>query len=202
MKNNIFIEYYPSQDKKRLSEIIGNEIKDIIKISYECYDEFLDDWEEYNEYQNEFSFFKYSYGSVLLRFSNELEYLFYSAEELNSVMLLCQRDGINVNPYYVLNKEINSDIRSIYSVKDDRSLYFNRFINRKINKIKILTQNNLNSKQEGRPSDMGIEILFEDIKDSLILGHNLDKNKSFVFSILEGNDIKDDKHIFVKDEIE
>ncbi|WP_326983255.1 hypothetical protein VUJ46_01535 [Chryseobacterium sp. MYb264] len=202
MKKNIFIEYYPSQDRKRLCEIVGNEIKDIIKISYESYDEFLNDWDDYHEYQNKFSFFKYSYGCVLLRFSNELEYLFYSADEQNSVMLLCQRDAMNVNPYYVLNKEVNSEIKMIFSVKEDRDLYFNRFINRKIKKINILTKNNLNSKEEDLPSNMGIELLFENMNESLILSHHLDENKSFVFSILEGNDIKDDKQIFVKDEIE
>nr|WP_315033171.1 hypothetical protein [uncultured Chryseobacterium sp.] len=202
MGKDKFIEYYPSQDKKKLSKIIGNEIKDILKISYETYEEFVYDWSDYNEYQNKISFFKYSSGSVLLRFSNDLEYLFYSADELNSVMLLCQKDSMNINPYYVLDEEVNSDVRMIFSVKDNRDLLFNHFMNKRIKKIKILTKNNLNSKEKSLPSDMGIELFFENINESLILNHHLDENKSFTFSILKGNDIKDDKHIIVKDEIE
>ena len=49
---------------------------------------------------------------------------------------------------------------------------------------------------------MGIELCFENMNESLILNHHLDKNKSFTFSILKGGDIEGDKQILVKDEIE
>ncbi len=183
---DIFDNNVPSEKIDELEKIIGLQISGMIKVSYETYQDHLDYLNEVGleKYDDLTSFFKYSYGNILLIFNNGVEYSFGSAEDLNSIILCCEKDiSGNKRKAYVLE---DTDVLEKTSVMDfDND--FRSVLNKTIISINILTSKKMNSKQQGLPSEIGLEFVFED-KTKLILSHNLTRN-SFVFAVLTEDDI-------------
>jgi len=173
----------PSEKKEELEYLIQNKIVCMMKTSYETYEDYLDYLDQVGiyEYRDRTSFFKYSYGGVMLRFDDGSEYSFGSAEDLNSVIMSCQKDSFGKkNEKYILD---DKDILSLDSVLDIDYEYKN-IMYKKIVEINSLTTEYLSSKEQSVPSEKGIEFLFEN-GNSLILAHNLTGN-NFVFAVLSG----------------
>lgn len=164
-----------------LKQLIGCKVVNLVKVSYETFAAHLEylDLIERNTYRDRLSFFKYSYGSLLIVFDDGVEYSFSSSEDLNSVIMCCQKDNRGQkNDKYILEDESVLDITSVSDFESE----FVEMLNQKVKAINILTALGLNSKQESLPSEQGIEFIFENGK-KLILSHNLTEN-SFVFAVL------------------
>ena len=60
----------PTEREDEFKELIGCKIVSIMKFSYETFKDYLDylDYVEQNGYRDRISFFKYSYGCLLLVF--------------------------------------------------------------------------------------------------------------------------------------
>lgn len=172
-----------SEKAKELAGLLGHKIVNIIKVSYETFQQHLDYLDEVKieGYRDEDSFFKYSYGGVLIAFDNESEYSFGSAEDLNSVVLCCQKKSTGeYNENYILNsKDVASKI-SIHELEQEHD--YKEITNQEIVSINILTVSNLNYKEQGIPSEQGVEFILKNDK-KIIISHNL-TNNSFVFSVL------------------
>lgn len=171
----------PSVKEDSLKHLLGCKVINLVKTSYETFAKHLEylDLTEQTGYRDRLSFFKYSYGSLLITFDNGAEYSFASAEDLNSVIMSCQKDTLGQkNDKYILEDESVLDITSVSDVKGD----FVEMLNQKVKAINILTTLGLNSKQESLPSEQGVEFIFEN-DNKLILSHNLTEN-SFVFAVL------------------
>ena len=171
----------PSVKEDGLKHLIGCKVIGLIKISYETFANHLEylDLTEQTGYRDRLSFFKYSYGSLLIIFDNGVEYSFSSAEDLNSVIMCCQKDNSGQkNDKYILADESVLDITSVSDFESE----FVDMLNQKIKSINILTTLDLNSKQESLPGEQGIEFIFDN-GSKLILSHNLTEN-SFVFAVL------------------
>jgi hypothetical protein len=164
-----------------LKNLIDCKIINLAKASYETFADHLEylDLTSQASYRDKLSFFKYSYGSLLIVFDNGIEYSFASAEDLNSVIMCCQKgtDGKR-NSNYIMD---DKDVLDIASISDFES-EFGEMLNQKVMTINILTAVDLNSKQRALPSEQGIEFIFEN-GSKLILSHNLTEN-SFVFAVL------------------
>ncbi|MGB4774921.1 MAG: hypothetical protein WBP45_07115 [Daejeonella sp.] len=182
----IFEWTIPSKKENELKRLIGHKILSMVKTSYETFQEHLNYLDEVGEidYRDRLSFFKYSYGGLLIFFDNDTEYYFGSAEDLNSVIMGCQK---NINGKYNENYILDDkDVLDKTSVSDFFDNDFKKILNQKIRLINILTTNNLNGKEQCVPSEKGIEFIFENNK-KLILSHNLTEN-SFVFAVLTERD--------------
>ncbi len=163
----------------RVKNLINARIKDIIKCSFESYKEY----ESYliecdlREYNNMESYFKYSYGAILILLDN-CELSFSSAEDLNSLIARYEKnvDGAE-GEQYLMNDIDVLDKTSISQLYPNSGL-----VNQRVSGVDILTRDNLSPKEKGLPSEVGLRFKLEN-GYSFILAHNLTKN-SFVFSIL------------------
>jgi len=180
MKNQ-FAYLVPSESRMRT--LIGTKIKDIVMCSFETY-------EEHKEYLNECdidgfddreSFFKYAFGALLIVFE-EVELSFASAEDLNSLIVRYQKTSNNqIYENYILEDPDVLEKISIHDIGGHSEL-----INQEIVGIEILTRNDLNSRKQDLPSEVGIHFYLKNDK-RFTLSHNLSEN-NFVFSILFEND--------------
>lgn len=171
----------PSVKEDSLKHLVGCKVTSLVKTSYETFANHLEylDMTGQTDYRDRLSFFKYSYGSLLITFDNGAEYSFGSAEDLNSVIMSCQKDNRGQkNDNYILEDESVLDITSVSDFESE----FVELLGQKIKTINILTMLGLNSKQASLPSEQGIEFIFEN-GSKLILSHNLTEN-SFVFAVL------------------
>lgn len=186
--NSDFTYLIPS--KSNINNIVGLEIKNIIKYSFETYDEFIEYLNDVgiNKFHNKESFFKYSYGALLIVF-NDCELSFVSAEDLNSLIVCYEKDTKNIiNEKSLLKDEDVLNKTSILELDAHTDL-----INQKVVSIDILTRNDLSPKERGLPSEVGLRFNLTNQK-SFIISHNLTQN-SFVFSILFKNDTLPDSVI-------
>lgn len=173
---------YLVPSESRVDTLIGAQIKDIVKCSFETYEEY----KEYLEacsivgFDDRESFFKYGDGVLLIVF-NEMEVSFTSAEDLNSIILRFEKIANEVDEKYILNDDDVLDKTSILDIEEDSDL-----INQKIMSIEILSRNDLSAKEQGLPSELGVRFNLSNDK-SFILSHNLTQN-SFVFSFLVESD--------------
>jgi len=167
----------PSEKEKSLRSLIGCKIVDIVKTSYETYPEYLSYLNEVGIDYNidKISFFKFSYGGLVIIFDNGVKCHFGSAEDLNSI-IICFNDSCN---------DFN-DAKELTFVSNIDNNPFLKLLNYKIIKINILTRNDLNSKQKGLPSENGLEFIFKN-DEKIILSHNLTDN-NFVFGVLTKED--------------
>jgi len=180
MKNQ-FAYLVPSES--RMGTLIGSEIKDIIKCSFETY-------QEHKEYLNECdidgfddkeSFFKYGNGPFLIVFK-DVELSFSSAEDLNSLIVCYQKTSDNqIYENYIFEDSAVLEKIPILDIGN-----YSDLINQEIVGIEILTRNDLNPKEQCVPSEVGIHFYLKNNK-RFTLSHNLTEN-SFVFSILFEND--------------
>lgn len=186
----------PSVYESNLRQLIGCRLLNIVKVSYETFQDHLDYLDEVGKegYRDRLSFFKYSYGGVLLTFDNNAEYSFGSAEDLNSVIMCCEKDPIlGYRPSYIMDKASVLDNTSALDFENE----FQEFLNVKIVSIKILSRNDLNPKEQGLPSETGVAFLFEGGRQ-LILSHNLTDDNN-VFGVLSEKD-KITNNVIVKKE--
>ncbi len=184
---NTFTYSVPSKKKLVLERLIHQEIVDIIKCSFESYDEYIAYLDEVKivGYRNKESFFKYSYGVFLIIFNNKEEYSFAVADDINSIILRCQKDRFEKKyEKYILEDVDMKEKISVMDLDDKNDL--NKLINTKIEIINILTSNKLNPKQQALDSEQGIEFILQNDK-KLILGYNLLLN-SFMFALLDQDD--------------
>lgn len=178
---------YSIPSEKRIHQLVGTKMIDLIKYSYEDFLEYTDYLEEVGiaGYRDWLSFFKYGYGGLLIVFDNGVEYSFGSAEDINSIVMCGQRNAEGTyRQGYIMN---DADIKEAISASEMNDVHFNEITNRKIVMINVLTPIMQTSKQQGLPSEVGIEFVLENEK-KLILSHNLTAD-SFVFSVLTDNDV-------------
>ena len=176
-----------SEKENELKHLIGRKIVSMVKTSYETFQEHLNYLDEVGEinYRDRLSFFKYSYGSLLIIFDNNTEYSFGSAEDLNSIIMSCEKNiKGEYNKKHLAEDRSVLDKTSIFDVENNTD--FKELLYQNIMSINILTTNDLSGKEQGRPSEKGIEFIFENNK-KLILSHNLTEN-SFVFAVLTERD--------------
>lgn len=170
---NLFNWTILSEKKEELKHIIGCEIVDIVKVSYESFQDYLlylDDICE-NRYRDIFSFFRYHYGSIVFSFNNGMEYSFCIADDLNSIIMSCERDiNGNCSKNYYLDDDSVIEMISINYFKEF-TISCN-FLNQPINAINILTKKDLSSKLECVPSEMGLELILQN-GEKIYLHHNL-----------------------------
>lgn len=191
-----FVWEVPSVHEGELRQLIGCRLLNIVKVSYETFQDHLDYLNEVGKegYRDTISFFKYSYGSVLLIFDNNAEYSFASAEDLNSVIMCCQKDPVfGYRLSYIMNDADVLDNTSALDFENE----FQKFLNIKIVSIKILSRSDLRPKPQGLPSETGVAFLFEGGRQ-LILSHNL-TDDNFVFGVLSERD-KITNNVIVKKE--
>jgi len=179
--NNDFTYLIPSESN--IKNIVGSEIKDIIKCSFETYEEFI----EYlntcgvNGHNDKKSYFKYSYGTLLIIFKN-CELSFSSAEDLNSIILCYEK-----NTESILNKRnLLEDVDVLNKISIFELDINSDIINQRIDSIDVLTRKDLSPKEKGLPSEVGLRFNLNN-KKNFILSHNLTQN-NFVFSILFENE--------------
>jgi hypothetical protein len=172
--------------EKKLNYILGRKIKNIIKCSYERYQDYLDYLNLIKRKDNHDikSFFKYSYGSVLVIFDDESEYLFSSADDLNSVILCCQKQDHIYKSDYILNDTDVLEKITVFDIPDNYD--FISLIDKVITQVNILSVSDMNYKEQGVSSEKGLEFIFDN-NDKLLFSHNLTED-NFVFSILTDKD--------------
>jgi len=179
MKNQS-TELVPSESK--LNTLIGSQIKDIIKCSFETYEEhkeYLDEF-EIDGFDDKESFFKFGDGPLLIVFE-DVELSFVSAEDLNSLIVFLEKTDNDIAENYILK---DSDVLEKISIHDIGG--HSELINQEIVGIEILTRNDLSPKEQCVPSEVGVHFYLKNNK-RFTLSHNLTEN-SFVFSILFEND--------------
>jgi hypothetical protein len=173
---NLFCWTIPNEKKALLHQLIGCKIVDMIKISYETYHDYLNYLDEIqeNSYRDKVSFFKFHFGSLFVIFDNKVECSFSIADDLNSLIMICQKsiEGRIYNDYSLTDKTV-LDKTSIFEI--DKSCEISKMINQPVSKINILTLENLQGKLANVPSEMGLEFVFQN-NERLSLSYNLSKN--------------------------
>jgi len=179
MKNQS-TELVPSESK--LKSLIGSQIKDIIRCSFETYEEHKEYLKEcdIDGFDDRESFFKYAYGAILIVFE-DVELSFVSAEDLNSLIVFLEKTDNEIVENYILKDSEVLEKISIHDIGGHSEL-----INQEIVGIEILTRNDLNSRKQDLPSEVGIHFYLKNNR-RFTLSHNLTEN-NFVFSILFEND--------------
>ncbi len=186
----------PSDNNNILENIIGKEIRSIIKASHETYSDHISYLNDVGiaGYRDQFSFFKYALGSFIFSFSDGTECAFSSAEDLNSIIMSLQKSSTQeINQNYIFDDDDVLDFIKLDTIESSTDLQ--NTINKKITTINILTKANLNDKEKLLPSEKGVEFIFENHK-KIILSHNLTEN-NFVFSIQTETDALERKDFIV-----
>ena len=171
--------------KSQLQSLIGESIRDMVKCSFETYEDHLEYlyFPDMKDYDDQKSFFKYSYGCLLIIFDN-YEFTFASAEDLNSLIVKCEKKGDIIYDDYILNDVDVLEKTYVKQINDNTD--FLDVLDQEIIAIDILSTNNLNAIQMGLPSEKGLRFSLKN-NCELILSHNLTEN-SFVFSVLTKKD--------------
>ena len=178
----------PSEKEQDLKLLIGSRITDLIKMSDETFTEYIAYLEEIgNEnYKDKLSFFKFSFGGLLIQFDSGIQCYFSSAEDLNSIIIAFEAD----------NNDFSGGTEELTHACEVENNPFQNLLNKAIIQINILSRVDLNSKQLSTPSEVGMEFIMAD-DSKLVLSHNLTEN-NFVFGVLTEDDIYTSKTAILK----
>lgn len=197
MDYSYYNEYnYPTHRKNDLCRMIGDEIVDIIKCSYETYNEYVDYEKGLNRdlFITEMDYFQYSFGFLLIKYKSEVEYSFCYLDVTQSVSVNLEKNVNKLCDNYALD---DKDIKDIRSIKNYPNTSFYRFLNKKIIRINILTKKQLNSLLLTRPCEYWLEFIFQD-GSGLVLGFGIVTSEFSIFNnnILPSDNVKIKETIF------
>lgn len=182
-----------SKKKEELRHMIGYEIVNILKISYDGFQDYLNYLDEIyeNRYRDRFSYFRFHYGRLIFFLNNGIKYSFSIADDLNSLIMSCE-EGVDerFTMSHYLNDDTNVKNISIYEFMDEKSV--GEFLNQPIVSISILTMESLSGKLQYVPSEMGLEIMLQN-KKKILLHHNLTIDSFFFINFDENSLISNTK---------
>ena len=159
---------FPTYRKNDLQVLIGDEIIDILKCSYESFQQYVEERKQFDkDFQfDEFDFFMNSYGCFLVKYKSGLEYSFAYNDASQSVCVNIEKSANYLDKDYLFQDKDILDARSIRGY--DNCLYSD-FFEKQIIKINVVTANSLLPHLTTRPCEYLLDFQFMD-ETHLFLG--------------------------------
>lgn len=177
-----FTEAVPSQRKELLQSLIGSTVQNLIRCSWDTFEEFDKD-ELYGI--SESDFFRFTSGAIVLILDQQYEIAFSSQEDISSITVWVEKNtfGQTHEEYYATDE----DLFLIGASNEQHTTERERNLSDQVLKsISILVQEPKNAKFIGLPNEVGLLFEFQN-NEQLLLAHNLvQSSDSFAIAYFDG----------------